>query len=188
MLRYFGASGELIEHIESVGLHVNRLNSMFIRSPSKTFLQSPANWQLLHFGHPQARMSDADVIAACKLKWAFKAKPDLVLQPTPDMALCIELKLESGEGTYPAEPAERRLLRERKLYFEGGKLPFPMRQTDLQRELMFCLFGERKASLLLVQKRTLVNRAGIIAWRDLIELLRVPADAPAFVREALKRF
>lgn len=37
----------------------------------------------------------------CKLKWSFRIKPDLVIWIPGAPILCIEAKLESGEGTYP---------------------------------------------------------------------------------------
>jgi hypothetical protein len=42
----------------------------------------------------------------CRFKWSFNIKPDLVILLPDTSPICIEAKLESGEGFYPANSAE----------------------------------------------------------------------------------
>ena len=57
--------------------------------------------------------SNNHLLIAGKVKWAFKAKPDLVIHADREHSLCIEFELEFGEGSYPFAGGEKRLLRER---------------------------------------------------------------------------
>ncbi|HEU0075990.1 MAG TPA: hypothetical protein VFS30_18495 [Dehalococcoidia bacterium] len=42
----------------------------------------------------------------CRFKWSFNIKPDLVILLPGTSPICIEAKLESGEGFYPANSTE----------------------------------------------------------------------------------
>lgn len=72
-------------------------NGFFINRPSRDHIQSPANWDLARIA--ESLPSDSQFEIACKIKWAFKVKPDIVIHANNEQALCIELKLESGEGS-----------------------------------------------------------------------------------------
>src|SRR5204862_2470266 len=123
---------------------VKDFNSFFIEAPrpSSLYIQSPANWSLAQIADSlPSPASNSDLVIACKIKWAFKAKPDIVIHADREHALCIELKLESVEGSYPSEASEKKLLRERGLFAEGKVLQLPMSQTDLQKFLMTELLG-----------------------------------------------
>lgn len=64
-------------------------------------IASPALWSVKglaqNFGHDPHTF-----LQLCKLKWAFHIKPDIVILRPSRTALCIEAKLESGEGNYPS--------------------------------------------------------------------------------------
>ncbi len=148
IIKMFKASGASDELLEKLGneLDVRKFNKLFIgknpRADGKdpdlsSYIRSPGNWRLPALNDNLVE-NDCDMILACKIKWSFNAKPDLVIHTDDDHALCIELKLESEEGSYPSEGTEKRLLRERipPLFGEGGKHAFPMKQTELQRFMM----------------------------------------------------
>ncbi len=64
-------------------------------------IASPALWSLK--GLAQKFGTEPEVfLQLCKLKWAFHIKPDIVIIRPGTTALCIEAKLESGEGNYPS--------------------------------------------------------------------------------------
>jgi hypothetical protein len=112
-------------------------------------IQSPANWRLPEF--EKYIKNDDDLVAVCKLKWAFRVKPDLVIHTDRDHAICIELKLESGESFYPSRGNEKTLLRKRGLYCAGGRCKFPVSQTALQKFMMETLL-RLKCRFLLVTR------------------------------------
>jgi hypothetical protein len=122
---------------------VLEFNGFFVQPrPSRDFIQSPANWSLSQIANSLPSLeSNADLLTACKIKWAFKVKPDLVIHADRDHALCLELKLECGEGSHPSAGREKKLLRDRELFGEGRRFPLPMSQTELQRFLMRDLLG-----------------------------------------------
>ncbi len=87
MLERFGATPGLLGRID--GAKALELNQLFIARPSVDHVQSPANWQLARLASREVAFEREDVLAACRLKWAFKSKPDLVVQPSADRALCL---------------------------------------------------------------------------------------------------
>ena len=187
-LEGFGATESLLGRIDAA--ETRELNGMFIGHPSAVHVQSPANWQLARFGPCEAGLERENVLAACKLKWAFKAKPDIVVQPSLQRALCLELKLESGEGSYPTDGTEKLILKKRGLYEPGKeKLP-PIRQTALQRLMMEDLFGPDRVSVLLVTRNGPEDNdaEAAVSWAQLLAKLEIPATIPRFVQKALAAF
>ena len=107
-------------------------NEFFIGQGSKaasaTYIQMPSRWSDSQFlkwfdigGNDFAKR-------ACKLKWAFNAKPDLVLHLVHDRVVCIEAKLESGVGAYRVKADQ-----------PAGC--FDMTQTELQEFILQDLLG-----------------------------------------------
>jgi hypothetical protein len=194
MLADFGGRPELLAALDQP-TEVREFNHLFVRHPSKTDVQSPATWQLGTFGADGSGFAPEDLLALCKLKWAFRAKPDVVVQPSLGRAICLELKLESGEAAYPAAGAKIRLLRERGLYDKRlAGTPLPMRQTALQRLAMEHLFGTGNVEMVFVTRR---GSGGVepgpssgeeplsLSWGSLLGLLEVPAGLPRFVQAAI---
>ena len=88
----------------------------------------------------------AEVPRTCMFKWSFNAKPDIVIHADRDRALCIEAKLESGEGQYPASASEKAIF---------DKLGLPrVSQTRLQRYLMEDMLGIETEFLFLIPELT----------------------------------
>jgi hypothetical protein len=140
-------------------------NTVFVgkEGASELYVQSPANWRLAEF--VRTLPEDGDLVAACKIKWAFKAKPDIVIHADHERVVCLELKLESIEGTYPAAAAEKKLLRARGLFDAGGKGLFPIAQCAIQRLAVEDLLGF-ECHLLYVTPRE-DSAAGVLSWREL---------------------
>jgi hypothetical protein len=139
-LRICGATDKLISDVESWS--VSNINQVFVGEnhylteadeesselshpdPVRSHtidlshhLQSPANWRLPAFAK---HIEDPhDLEAVCRLKWAFRVKPDLVIHTDLSHAVCIELKLESPEGSYPSAGNEIAIPKARQLYGEG---------------------------------------------------------------------
>lgn len=102
---------------------VHMFNQLFIgkkRAASEQFIQMPRCWddgRFLEWKSHAERESHDDGTAfarrACRLKWAFNAKPDLVLNLGDNKALCIEAKLDSGTSVYHVKgrPPEARTCR-----------------------------------------------------------------------------
>ena len=93
---------------------------------SSVYIQSPATWSIKRFKDPG--LSNEEFLKICKFKWAFKIKPDIVVQRSKRSAICIECKLASSEGSYPAAPEEKK-------EFADRKLPY-VKQKDMQIYLM----------------------------------------------------
>jgi hypothetical protein len=161
-------------------------NGFFIKKPSSNYIQSPANWNLSQIAHSLPPPdSNEDLLIACKVKWAFKVKPDLVIHADCEHALCIELKLESGEGSYPSESCEKKLLRERGLFAEKKARPLPMSQTDLQKFLMTELLGLDCRFRFITQHATTGTEC--VAWNGFLELLKPLPPLPRYIVAALNK-
>ncbi|TPG57829.1 hypothetical protein EAH89_10460 [Roseomonas nepalensis] len=189
MLAAFGGRPELVAAL-ALSTGVEEFNRRFVRHrPSKTDIQSPATWQVGTFGIEGSGFTPEDLLALCKLKWAFRAKPDVVVQPSLGRAICLELKLESGKASYPATGAEIRLLRERGLYDEGSaERRLPMRQTKLQRLAMEHLFGAGNVALVFITRDgPRGEEREHLSWRSLIEMLEIPTGLPQFAQAAIDR-
>ncbi|PYU96193.1 MAG: hypothetical protein DMG25_02470, partial [Acidobacteria bacterium] len=167
---------------------VKEFNAFFIGPrASRKYIQSPANWSLTQIEtslRPQSSNSDRDLVTACKIKWAFKAKPDIVIHADRERALCIELKLESVEGSYPSEASEKKLLRERGLFAEGKVLQLPMSQTDLQKFLMTELLGLDCRFLFITRHKT--SGTECVSWSDFLGLLEPLPNPPPYIAAALE--
>jgi len=117
--------------------------------PSAKFIQSPSKWSIM--GNPREgvkgfsqTIDDNDLFEkVCKFKWAFNIKPDIVIHKSRGSAVCIEAKLESGEGHYPSRSSEEAVCARRGLCRK-------ITQTELQRYMMVQLLGLKTEFVLLV--------------------------------------
>lgn len=98
-------------------------NEVFIgpgsRAASASFIQMPARWNDAQYPAWCARGGESFAQRACMIKWAFNAKPDLVVQLGDGRFVCIEAKLGSGIGRYTANTGR-------------SVAPFSKSQTELQ--------------------------------------------------------
>ncbi len=165
---------------------VKDFNAFFMEThPSRDYIQSPANWNLTQIAKSlPLPSSNSDLVTACKIKWAFKAKPDIVIHADREHALCIELKLEAGEGSYPSEAREKKLLRERGLFAAKKALRLPMSQTDLQKFLMTELLGLDCRFRFITRHTT--PGTEYVSWSDFLGLLEPLPTPPPYIVAALE--
>ena len=140
---------------------------------SAEYIQCPSNWSIRRY---ESTITDNDdFLKVCKFKWSFNAKPDIVIHTSRDEAVCIEAKLESGEGRYPSQEREKAIFRERGIKTVG--------QMELQHYMMTELLGIHAMFLFLVKK---VNQKSTthttISWDEAFRAMDTDG-APAFVRQ-----
>ena len=78
-------------------------HDLFWTSPDRTKLRYPGRW-------PPEAVRDAGLDRLKKARWAFNAKPDLLLL-SPESGVLVEAKVDSGVGTY--EPGHDQLATQR---------------------------------------------------------------------------
>jgi hypothetical protein len=145
-------------------------------SGSEKYVQKPGNWSVAQFSASIA--DDDDFLAACMFKWCFNAKPDLVLQTATERVVCIEAKLESGEGRYPATSVEKTIFKSRGLSSVG--------QTEVQRYTFEQLLGYETEFILLAKKRP--GSAGshrCLSWADAFKCLDC-TGVPEFMKVTIR--
>jgi len=109
------------------------INQHFVSGkPSEIFIQSPGRWSVAALSNTFKQPSD--LLIACKFKWAFNIKPDLVIHLSKEKAICIEIKHESGEGRYPATTGEKSI-------FKSAGIKETVGQIEMQKYLMTELLG-----------------------------------------------
>jgi len=166
---------------ELASCSVTEFNHHFGSGPkaSTWCIQSPSTWSLGNFR--KTIPDPGEFLRTCMFKWAFNAKPDIVIHADLDHALCIEAKVESGEGQYPASPAE-------KLIFDELGLK-RVTQTQLQRYLMEDLLGIGTEFLfLLPEVTTHVTEHRMVTWAfafGALEMEEPPSILNAWVRNVL---
>lgn len=158
---------------------VAEFNAFFGAGPraSSKYIQSPGTWSISRF--KDTIRDNGPFLKTCMFKWAFNAKPDIVIHTSRNAAVCIEAKLESGEGSYPTAPNELAEFKSRGLR--------PVGQTALQKYLMEELLGIRTEFVFLVQAAGAGSATHhTLRWRDAFSALDLTA-MPVFVGEWLKR-
>lgn len=90
---------------------IEEFNRLFVAGkPSITDIQSPARWGITTiFKNP---LSVEIKKKACKLKWAFNVKPDIVIELNNNGVICIEAKVESPEGSYASTSSETGIIKD----------------------------------------------------------------------------
>jgi len=142
-----------------------------VPQPSDSFIQSPGKWSII--GNPRIgiegfsqTMGDNGLFGkACRFKWAFNIKPDIVIHKSKASAVCIEAKLESREGHYPSRRAEE-------MIFAARGITDKITQTELQRYMMKELLGVRTEFVLLVKNPTSGSDSHTtLTWREAFRCL-----------------
>ncbi len=118
---------------------------------SLKYIQSPGRWGIKNLCDKKSPFSESPelLLAACKLKWAFNIKPDIVLEIGSNTVVCIEAKVESPLDTYPSSSDDRKLL-DKKLYSEDAVF----KQTEIQKALMEDVLGFEKVYPVLLANET----------------------------------
>ena len=164
---------------------VEDFNFFFVgHRASRDYIESPANWSVTQLATslPTSESDNQDLVTACKIKWGFRVKPDIVIHADRSRALCLELKLESTEGSYPSAGAEKKLMRDRGLFAQGKTAPLPMSQTFVQKFLMSELLGLDCRFRFITRHTTSSDE--LVSWRGFLGLLE---PLPEIRRSTLKR-
>lgn len=161
------------------GCSVEEFNRYFgaVPRPSSDKIQSPGNWSI---GRYAPNIEDPNLfLAVCRFKWAFNAKPDIVIHTSRDAAVCIEAKYASVEGRYPTKAAEIAEFQRRGLDRVG--------QTELQTYILEELLGIQTRFLFLVQNEGARSETHCtVTWKDVFGALDLQGT-PAFVHRWLDR-
>ena len=143
--------------------------------PSVKYVQSPGLWSVPRFD--RTIKDDDEFLKTCIFKWAFNAKPDIVIHTSKDEAVCIEAKLKSSEGQYPQSGSEKTIFKSRGLDY--------VRQTALQRYLMQDLVGIETQFVFLVEKPAKTSYTHeLLFWKDVFSSLDV-SGLPQFMHEII---
>jgi hypothetical protein len=146
--------------------------------PSRDFIQSPGNWSIERFA-PHIDDND-ELLRICRFKWAFNAKPDLVIHLNHNAALCAEAKLTSGEGQYPMKPTEKAEFSRRGLALQN--------QTDLQAYILRELLGLEADFIFLVEDASATSSTHrTLTWRQTFDALDT-SMCPPFMQSWIRRF
>jgi hypothetical protein len=180
-----GAKCAVIENVlglacvpQPSSMPVGDLNRLFGAVPkaSETDIQSPGKWSVAQLS--VAIKDNRDFLAACVFKWCFNAKPDLVLQTAAERVVCIEAKLGSGEGRYPAASAEKEIFKRRALAGVG--------QTEVQHHLFQQILGYETEFLLLARNKPRSEGSHrYLSWADAFECMDC-TGLPAFMEETIR--
>lgn len=100
-------------------------------SGEPTKIHDPSTWNVRRIN--ESVSANAEFVRVCQFKWAFRVKPDLVIQLPGRVALCIEAKWASSESSYPKNQRERQIFNERGLGYST--------QRSVQRYMMEELLG-----------------------------------------------
>lgn len=119
----------------------------------------------------------------CRVKWAFHIKPDIVLMRTGLPPICVEAKLESGEGRYPAGKDARTV--DRVMGSEKRESQF-----RLQQFLFGQLFGEPCVPVV-IQKwpASFASGAPVLSWGQVFNRLfaaQAPSQSIPFVERLMR--
>ena len=155
---------------------VEEFNTYFgaVPRPSRNHIQSPSNWSLSRF---DTTIDDNEsFLATCMFKWAFNAKPDLVIQTGPEQCVCIEAKLESREGKYPSTKKEKPVFKRRGLDFVG--------QTTLQQFALADLLGFETEFVFLARKPPTTEGHRFLSWASAFDKMETEA-LPAYMKQTI---
>ncbi|MBA4180132.1 MAG: hypothetical protein C0506_06035 [Anaerolinea sp.] len=107
--------------------------------------------------------------ALAKLKWCFNIKPDLVLMLPGQPVLCVEAKLESGEGTYPSGDDAEALRRAFPTYKK------PWRQFDIQAHLFGKLLAVSHTQIVVSRSAA---RPEDLTWAQVFGAMEMESSIP----------
>ena len=143
--------------------------------PSVKYVQSPGTWSVPRFD--KTIRDNDEFLRTCMFKWAFNAKPDIVIHTSNDHAICIEAKFKSAEGQYPQSGTEKRIFQSRGLHYVS--------QTNLQKYLMQDLLGITTQFVLLVEKPSKPSDPHqVLLWKDVFSTLDLSV-LPRFMHEII---
>jgi hypothetical protein len=152
---------ELIFEKYSISADVLDKHDLFWTSSEKKKLWNPNHWSI-------EALKKAGLEELIKVKWAFNAKPDILLI-SPESMLVIEAKVESPEGC--------------KADVEYKQYEIQTLVTELW-QLLIPQFKDRKLELVLLEVSQ--SRENSITWSEILDLVTT-SDVDAFTRNALEQ-
>lgn len=128
--------------LQQITTSVAEFNHFFMGRGSKREIQMPNQWDQRRFGawaelaldkgwYTQRDEAQRFAERICRLKWAFNAKADIVIHLPDERAVCVEIKVASGESKYSAK------------HGDDDAAAYLMTQTRLQRYVLESLLGYR---------------------------------------------
>jgi len=154
--------------------NIETFNKYFgaVPKPSIKYIQSPSNWSIERY--KSTILNDSEFLEVSQFKWAFNAKPDIVIHMSNTTAICIETKYECGESYYPSKAEER-------LEFSRRNLSL-VSQTQLQKMILTELLGIETQYIMLVQKGSASNTHKAFYWKDVFGIMDM-SNCPYFIND-----
>jgi hypothetical protein len=174
---YLGSLLGRLEHVRDIDL--GSLNTDRAGRPLSR-IGHPGQWwsvQALHELCPRTPEGDAAFRELCLLKWAFNAKPDLVVLVPDTRPLCIEAKLFSPASRYPRAARERARFSER-------NLPL-VTQMELQ-GFLYDMLGLPAQQVCITRRSPTSADLPYLTWRQVFEAMECSASVD-FVSQSVIR-
>ena len=132
----------------------------------------PSRWSAKHY--KKNIKDDCLFEQVCMLKWAFNAKPDIVIDFDGGASVCVEAKWESGVASYSEES-------------QSGK-KFARKQTDIQKYMFESILGMKKTKFVLLTKtgRSESGTHEVLAWSKVFCNMDI-SECPEFVEDWVSR-
>ena len=152
---------ELIFEKYSISADVLDKHDLFWTSPERKKLWNPNHWNI-------EALKAAELDELIKVKWAFNAKPDLLLM-SPESMLVIEAKVESAEGC--KADVEYKQFQTQKLISELW-------------QLLILGFQNCKLVNAVLNVSSSLEDIPVIQWSEIIDLI-TGSDVDEFTRKAM---
>lgn len=142
---------------------------------SKDKIDSPSNWIVAKMCESEYLKDKNNFVHACKFKWSFNAKPDIVLVGGGKNVICIEAKLESSESSYPTSGKEK------ELFDAVAGIESRVGQVELQK-YMFDILNVESDFIFLEKKN---SKDTSLSWCELfaLDFQVVPPFAKKWINE-----
>ena len=161
---------------------VAEFNAIFMGVPGgriKNDIVSPGRWSVTglfeRFGTHPDEFGDF-----CRFKWSFNIKPDIVVVLPGSKPLCIEAKLESKEGRYPANHRESMIFDS---LFGVGKRK--VHQVELQQFMFATLLDAPCQSVFIGQSAMSVPDSISLSWEEVFKRLDLTSSI-GYVRRLIE--
>jgi hypothetical protein len=173
-------------------LKIGAFNKYF-GGKSENYIESPSNWSIPKFSEELKNREKEYFLKVCKLKWSFNAKPDLVIHIDQKTAICIEAKLESGEGHYPSSKKDIEVFEKRiKVFNFKERNEEYVYQLDIQKYIMENLLGFKDTKYVLITKKS--NKESEkekgckeLSWNAVFSELDT-TECPSFIKKWIEKY
>ena len=142
---------------------ISGFNEFFVGPPGGRIehdIVYPGRWSVTSLYHRFGRDA-AEFRDFCRFKWAFNIKPDMVVLLPSSSPLCIEAKLESGEGFYPTSRGDCEIF-DRLFGPEQGKV----HQFELQQFMFRVLLDDPCHSVVVARTVQGGSEIPFLSWEE----------------------